>query len=178
MHMKNKQSESTSTTLALTVNFVTLPGYEDFGLEYEGLAREIFTLCFAYTGLLAKYNVAEITIKISDDAEVMSLNTQFRGKNAPTNVLSFPSFEMRAGEFESDSEPYDGYLGDIIISLETISQEANEQGKSLKNHYAHMLCHGILHLLGYDHINDDDASVMEQIEIELLHVLKIPNPYQ
>ena len=107
----------------------------------------------------------EICIRIVDSAESQSLNKQFRGKDKPTNVLSFP--------FEEEH-----YLGDLALCHPVIQAEAQAQNKPIHAHYQHLLIHGVLHLLGFDHENDADAAEMEQIEIELLAALHIANPYE
>ena len=107
----------------------------------------------------------ELSILLADDATITQMNQQYRGKDRPTNVLSFPS-----------DQP--DYLGDIIIALETLQREAAQQGKTLQDHYTHMLIHGALHLQGYDHETDEEAEMMEAREIALLAKLKIANPYE
>ena len=107
----------------------------------------------------------EVAVVLADDAFVQQLNKDYRGKNAPTNVLSFPNDEQT------------GELGDIILALETIEREATAQGKKFRDHAAHLLVHGFLHLLGYDHIKDAEAEVMEKKEIKILQKLAIANPY-
>ncbi|MEH0665424.1 rRNA maturation RNase YbeY [Vibrio scophthalmi] len=113
---------------------------------------------------------AEVTIRIVDSEESQQLNHEYRGKDKPTNVLSFP-FEAPPG-IEMD------LLGDLIICRQVVEQEANEQGKPLMAHWAHMVVHGSLHLLGYDHIEDDEAEEMESLEIEILDKMGITNPYE
>ncbi|GLX79950.1 endoribonuclease YbeY [Thalassotalea insulae] len=120
---------------------------------------------------LAAYNQSfEITIRVVGPEESQSLNQQYRGKDKPTNVLSFP-FEVPEG-LELD------LLGDLVICADIVEQEAQQQNKPLLNHWAHMVIHGCLHLLGYDHISDEDADEMEALEIKLLANLAIADPYQ
>jgi len=117
--------------------------------------------------------VGDITLRIVDEDEIRTLNRDYRDKDAPTNVLSFP-FEMPEGLPEGAMDPL---VGDIIICAAVVRREANEQHKPLVAHWAHMVTHGVLHLLGYDHIDDDDAIVMETLEIRALAELGFPDPY-
>lgn len=119
-----------------------------------------------------KIESAEITIRIVDVAEMTHLNSTYRQKSGPTNVLSFPS-EIPS-EFELDLPT----LGDIVICPDVVNREAEEQGKSREAHWAHMVIHGTLHLLGYDHVNDADADIMEALETEIMHFLGFKNPYE
>ncbi|MBN1325113.1 MAG: apolipoprotein N-acyltransferase [Alphaproteobacteria bacterium] len=109
-------------------------------------------------------NNSEVSIILTNDKKIKNLNHEYRGINKPTNVLSFET---------GDSE----LLGDIFISIETVKREAKEQNKSFKYHAIHMVVHGILHLKGFDHLNDTDAKKMEKMEIKVLNKLKIENPY-
>lgn len=113
---------------------------------------------------------AEITIRIVDEQESQQLNNTYRHKDKPTNVLSFP--------FESPIEIEVPLLGDLIICKQVVEAEAKEQHKSLTSHWAHMIVHGCLHLLGYDHILDEEAEEMENIEIDIMQQLGFNNPYQ
>ena len=114
-------------------------------------------------------NEAEVSVYIVDEAESQELNFQYRGKNKPTNVLSFPA--------EIPEEVGVPLLGDLVVCAPIVEREAQEQGKTLDAHWAHMLIHGTLHLLGYDHIEDDEAEVMEALETRLVTQLKFPAPY-
>jgi probable rRNA maturation factor len=110
-----------------------------------------------------------VTVRIVDPKEIQALNKQFRHKNKPTNVLSFP--------FNNEIEATEMYLGDVVICAPVVEQEAAKYGRTLKFHYAHMCVHGILHLLGYDHDNEKDRLQMEELEAEILQKLKFPQPY-
>ncbi len=111
----------------------------------------------------------ELSIRIVDAAESQQLNRDYRGKDKPTNVLSFP--------FESPVPLQPRLLGDLVICAPVVTAEAAEQGKAELNHWAHLTIHGCLHLLGYDHINDDEAEQMENREIAILRQFNIENPY-
>lgn len=112
---------------------------------------------------------AEVTIRLVDQQESQQLNLEYRGKDKPTNVLSFP-FEVPDG-IELN------LLGDLIICKQVVEKEANEQNKPLTAHWAHMVVHGSLHLLGYDHIDDDDAEEMESLETEIMEKMGFQDPY-
>jgi len=114
-------------------------------------------------------NEAEVSVYIVDDAESQELNAQYRGKDKPTNVLSFPA--------DIPDEVGVPLLGDLVVCAPVVEREAQEQGKTLDAHWAHMLVHGTLHLLGYDHIADDEAEVMEALETHLITHLNFPAPY-
>lgn len=112
----------------------------------------------------------EITVRIVDTAEITELNHQYRNNNKATNVLSFP-----ADLPDHIDLPL---LGDVIICAPVVIQEAQDQGKPSQHHWAHLLVHGTLHLLGYDHIDNSEAEQMEALEIGILAALNIPDPYQ
>lgn len=107
-----------------------------------------------------------VSLLLGDDAAIAALNRDFRGKDGPTNVLSFPP-----------APPADGFLGDIALAAETIAAEAAFQGKSFQNHAAHLVVHGFLHLLGYDHMTDSEAEQMEAKERAILTSIGIDDPY-
>ncbi|MGB2130688.1 MAG: rRNA maturation RNase YbeY [Marinobacterium sp.] len=111
----------------------------------------------------------EVCIRIVDTDESQTLNAEYRGKDKPTNVLSFP-FEVPPGVPVT-------LLGDLVICAEVVAGEAEEQQKVALHHWAHMVVHGTLHLLGFDHINDDEAEAMEALERDLLARLDIADPY-
>jgi probable rRNA maturation factor len=112
---------------------------------------------------------SEVTIRLVDEAESHELNLTYRGKDKSTNVLSFP-FEVPPG-IELP------LLGDLIICRQVVEREAEEQGKPLEAHWAHMVVHGSLHLLGYDHIEDEEAEEMESLETEIMLALNYDDPY-
>ena len=148
------------------------PRWSDAGLE--ALADRAVAAVEAHFGL----GEIEVAILACDDARIAVLNGQFRGKDAPTNVLSWPS-EERGAEIEGDrpDPPDDPEIGDLAISFDTCAREAAEQGKSLADHTTHLIVHGLLHLLGYDHIREGDGDLMERIETEILGQLGIADPY-
>jgi len=112
----------------------------------------------------------ELTIRLVESSESQQLNHTYRGKDKPTNVLSFP--------FEAPAEIDLPLLGDLIICVDVVEKEALEQNKSLEAHWAHMVIHGCLHLLGYDHIINEEAEEMESLETQLLEHLGFSDPYK
>ncbi|NRQ44508.1 rRNA maturation RNase YbeY [Rheinheimera sp. YQF-2] len=121
------------------------------------------------SAILPFQSEAEVTVRIVDNSESQQLNSDYRGKDKPTNVLSFP--------FQCPPGIELALLGDLVICAPVVAAEALEQGKSLQAHWAHMVVHGSLHLLGFDHINDDDAQQMEAEEVTILQQLGFTNPY-
>ncbi|MCK4841208.1 MAG: rRNA maturation RNase YbeY [Methylococcales bacterium] len=113
---------------------------------------------------------SEITIRIVDEAEMIQFNEQYRHKKGSTNILSFP-FDVPEG-IESN------LLGDLLLCAGVVEKESQQQNKILEHHWAHMVVHGVLHLLGYNHVEDDEAEEMEGLEIRILNIIKIKNPYE
>ena len=114
---------------------------------------------------------AELSIVFTDDAHIKSLNRKFRGKNKPTNVLSFPGAPAANGGIGP-------ILGDIVLAEETVSKEAGAQHLTLEAHLAHLILHGFLHILGYDHEDDGEAETMEGLETAILGGIGVADPYE
>ncbi|WP_125564383.1 MULTISPECIES: rRNA maturation RNase YbeY [Pseudoalteromonas] len=148
---------SLEVDLQIASDFANLPSAEQFQL-------------WAEKALLTYKEEAEVTIRIADEAESQELNSQYRGKDKPTNVLSFP--------FEAPPGIELPLVGDLIICPQVVFREAEEQEKTFHDHFAHMVVHGCLHLLGFDHINEQDADEMESLEKEFLADLGIADPYR
>ena len=117
---------------------------------------------------------AGVVVRIVGEAESQEMNCAYRGKDYPTNVLSFPYDAPPIPLEEGETE----YLGDLVICLPVMEREAAEQGKTATQHWAHLLIHGLLHLQGYDHITDVEAEEMEALETQILGTLGFPDPYQ
>lgn len=154
-------------------------------VDFDALkvAEEIKELAFSYVAeaaeheLLALDKTYEVNVCLSNDAEVHRLNKEFRQMDKPTNVLSFANVDdddfWDALEHEQNLE-----LGNIILAFETLQKEADIKHISIYAHYCHLLVHGFLHLLGFDHQEDDEAEEMEALEVEILQQFSIDNPYQ
>ncbi|UHQ56425.1 MULTISPECIES: rRNA maturation RNase YbeY [Microbulbifer] len=125
---------------------------------------------WASTALRDHRDEAELSVRIVDEAESRELNRQYRGKDKPTNVLSFPA--------DLPADIAVPLLGDLVICAPVVAAEAEQQHKALPAHWAHMVVHGTLHLLGYDHIDDAEAEIMETLETRLLGELGFPDPYR
>lgn len=148
--------EVSEQVVSLVVNFIN----DNEPLDFFALDKTLtFNLC------------------LSNDSEVQNLNQTFRQINKPTNVLSFANIDDEDFAERSKIEP-EIEMGDMIIALETMQHEAQEKRLPLYNHFCHLLTHSVLHLLGYDHIQDDEAQHMEDFEIKILRQLKINNPYE
>ncbi|HHV6871136.1 TPA: rRNA maturation RNase YbeY [Haemophilus influenzae] len=135
----------------------------------EGLPTEEQIVQWATAAVQPEGNEVEMTVRIVDEAESHELNLTYRGKDRPTNVLSFP--------FECPDEVELPLLGDLVICRQVVEREAVEQDKPLMAHWAHMVVHGSLHLLDYDHIEDDEAEEMESLETQIMQGLGFVDPY-
>lgn len=184
-------------------------GWEDALPDAENLALRAAELALAQADGIPD-GPAELSVVLADDATVQELNRTYRGKDKPTNVLSFaihaddldgddPGLDAApdgedAGDFDADGPGFDEesvsatrfpsqdgpvpvLLGDVILAFETVRREAAEQGKPLADHFTHLVIHGVLHLLGYDHIEDDEAEAMERLETRILAGVGIADPY-
>lgn len=149
------------------------------GAQLEPLAARAVDATLAHLGLVpAEW---EIALLACDDTRIAALNADFRGKPRPTNVLSWPAEDRAPGEpgaTPAPPDPDDGpELGDIALAFDTCAQEAAEAGIPFENHVLHLVVHGTLHLLGYDHVRDADGDLMERTEVEILASLGVPDPY-
>ncbi len=167
-------------SLNLTVNE---PAWLQALPDVETISGEVFSQVLDYVGrheeidFLQSGKNINVNLCLGNDDEVQALNREFRGKDKPTNVLSFANIDDESFADEwSDGEEIE--LGDIIIALETMQAEAGNQNLTLHDHYCHLFAHGLLHLLGYDHIEADEAEHMESFEIAILKQMNINNPYE
>ncbi|WP_371061460.1 rRNA maturation RNase YbeY [Rhodosalinus sp. 5P4] len=160
----------------VTETVIEDPRWAEAGLA--AIAERAVGAALAHLGLGAE--TWEVVVLGCDDARIAALNAQFRGKAVPTNVLSWPAAERgaaRAGERPSPPDPADPEIGDIALAFETCAREAQASAIPFERHVAHLVVHGLLHCLGYDHETDADATLMESEEAEILGNLGLPDPY-
>lgn len=138
--------------------------------DIESLTVHVMETALAYLDITQTH--LEASVVLADNNFVQVYNSKFRGKDKPTNVLSFSALEKEHVIAEGDN------LGDILMAVETLEEEAKEQGKSFKDHYIHLVVHGLLHLIGYDHQSDVEADEMETLETKILNQLGVANPYE
>jgi probable rRNA maturation factor len=162
---KSGQTE-VSVTIDVSVEAGAWPSEEALG----ALAAYAVEAAIAEAGGHAAQPV-ELSLVFTDDAHIQALNAEWRGKDKPTNVLSFPAFPTKIG---ATLPPM---LGDIVLAWETVTQEARLEGKPIEHHITHLIVHGLLHLMGHDHESDEEAEVMEALERRALARLAIPDPY-
>ncbi|MEP2102992.1 MAG: rRNA maturation RNase YbeY [Parasphingorhabdus sp.] len=163
----------------LQIELNTGPEWQD-GKDWQKRSEQAAhaALSASSYGELAVQNFAlEISIKLSNNDEVQQLNAAYRGKDKPTNVLSFPLVPQDLLESLSNSDDGEVLLGDIIMAHDVCADEAEEKSIAMEEHASHLLVHGILHLLGYDHETEADALIMETLEVKALQNLNIANPY-
>lgn len=157
----NKDRKAADAPLELTVQYATRRPWVP--------ARNMIAL-WAYAALGPRFAPSELSVRVVGPAEGRRLNKQYRGKDKPTNVLSFPAADAASVDERK-------VLGDLVICADVVAREAREQGKARAAHWAHLVIHGTLHLLGYDHERPADARRMERREIGILKSLGYPNPY-
>jgi probable rRNA maturation factor len=164
--------------LAIELSFD--PPWSD-ATDWDALANRAATAAIERTPhgeLLTLPSTIEISIRLTSDDEVHTLNKQYRHKDKPTNVLSFPMVQSDLLEtISQNSDDGEVLLGDIVLAHGVCSTEATERGISVEDHATHLVVHGVLHLLGYDHMDDDEADGMEQIERDALNALGLHDPY-
>lgn len=155
------------------------PAWDD-GTDWEALATEAVAAALRVTPhaemLTADY-LAEISVRLADDDEVQALNRQYRDKDKPTNVLSFPMVQDDLLDGLDNSDDGEVLLGDIILARGVCEREAAKKGVTAAGHATHLIVHGTLHLLGYDHIEDSEAEAMEELERAALRTMGIDDPY-
>jgi probable rRNA maturation factor len=164
--------------LACTIDVIlACAGWTRLCPRSESLARGAAELALARgaTALrLAWHSTVELGITLADAAHQRQLNRDYRGWDKPTNVLAFPMWEL--GTWLLPGAPV--LLGDVVLAMETVAQEAAEQEKPIGDHLVHLVVHGVLHLLGYDHLTDVEAATMESLETSILAELGVPDPYR
>lgn len=158
----------------LTVDVdVRIPRWSTINADPAGFSAGI--LCDVWQDVAPDDALYEVSVVLGDDALLQQLNADYRGKDKPTNVLSFPSDLLQ----ENTLPPGEVIpLGDIILSLDTLTREAADLDIDVADHFTHLLVHGMLHLMGFDHEQDDDAEQMEALETDILARMGIADPYQ
>lgn len=161
------------TRLPPMANEVTLDLAIQRSTESGNLPQDEQFLAWAEAALSGSEGEYHLAIRVVDEDEALRYNSEYRGKDYATNVLSFPA-ELPAG---LPDEVRQSQLGDLLICAPVVAREATEQELAANDHWAHLVVHGVLHLLGYDHQGDHDATVMESLEVRILAGLGIANPY-
>lgn len=174
MNVQTQQTKTKMTTNTPTTILIENCIEDD---RWCTISAPDFQSIASYTLDLCKWNLnIVINLILTNDKEIQELNFEHRSKNSPTNVLSFQAYDEDFLKIFPKDHPIP--LGDIVMAFETIDKEAKESHKLFINHYIHLFLHGLLHLLGYDHMNDEEANQMEQLEIQILNHFNIPNPYE
>ena len=166
---RNPAKTPASEIPALDIDILVEAGDWRPEAELEARAARAATAVLAELGVAG--SASELSILFTDDAQIRALNAEWRGKDKATNVLSFPAFPVAPGD------PLPPMLGDIVLAAETVRAESALESKSFEHHLTHLVVHGLLHLLGYDHETDDEAEEMEALERRILARLAIADPY-
>lgn len=161
----------------LDVDCDIVGGDWDEGIDWDALAEEAVAAALAGAGAAFGDMPVEVSVRLTDDAEMQRLNNDYRGKDKPTNVLSFPMHEAETLARWADAGETDLLLGDLALGHETLVREAEEKGITIEAHATHLIVHGTLHLLGHDHLDDATAEAMEALETRILAGLGIDDPY-
>ncbi|MBK67200.1 MAG: rRNA maturation RNase YbeY [Rickettsiales bacterium] len=150
--------------------------------DHKNFISQTIALCikkFAKHPLFNNKKIVEVSVLLSHDEYMAQINEQYREQDKPTNVLSFATaHDYKSPLLDAHQTDPELMLGDLVFAHETIQREAAEQSKSFADHMRHLIIHGTLHLLGFDHMEDDEAERMEAFEIELLKIFNVANPYQ
>lgn len=162
------------STVALTV---ASTAWHDAFEALEPLALRIVKATLDQAAPAPWLKAGEVSLLLTDDPEIRALNATYRARDRATNVLSFPGLDLMDGQTSMAPPPGPAVLGDVVISFDRLAEEAAEQQKDLTDHFAHLLVHGTLHLLGYDHGDDARADVMEGLEAIILKTLGFSAPY-
>jgi probable rRNA maturation factor len=162
------------STIALTIG---VPAWRRHLVDPERTCREALAATLAHVPDAHRAARAEVSVLLADDATVRRLNADYRGRDRPTNVLSFPMFEDPLARNPAATPAGAVPLGDIVLAFETVRDEAEAEAKPFPHHVSHLLIHGCLHLLGYDHEEAAAAARMEGLERDILALLGIPDPY-
>ena len=166
--------EDGPSSIAVTVGTA---GWRTALADLEVLCQTAVAAALMETAAGAWLAVAEVSLLLSDDRTVRRLNAAYRGHDRPTNVLSFPALELTPGRWPLEPPAGTPFLGDIVLAEETVRREAERENKPLAAHLSHLLVHGTLHLLGYQHDEDEGAAAMEELERRILARLGLPDPY-
>lgn len=166
--MSENKSEEAALALDISVEAGDWPPLA----ELEAVCRRATDAAMAELARPLPPMGSELSVLFTDDSHIRALNAEWRGKDKATNVLSFPAFAPRL------EGPVPPLLGDIVLAAETVKREAEAEKKPFQNHLAHLVLHGFLHLLGYDHETDGEAEEMESMERRVLARLAIPDPYE
>lgn len=158
-------SQSTTIQIDVAVNYGEWSDPDKVAGWAESAAKQVFN------ALNLPQVESELSIVLTNDEHISKLNALWRSADKPTNVLSFPAFDIEKGQ------PPGPMLGDIVLSHETIKRESELEHKTFKDHVTHLIVHGLLHLVGYDHESDHDANVMERLETDILGAMGISDPY-